>query len=185
MLVRTPGESNAKCADELARPPGSASLAGRQVPRVSGRPTACATRATRGGYRPNAGRKKGGRWPSTLEKIAARDAVRTFVIAHLRPMLEAQLAHAQGLKDLVVRDKKTGKFLRVTEAMAKAKLAKNEEIIEVWEKDPSVQAFTDLMNRALDKPKEQEQEVKLTGSEDLIAKLHAARARMAKRRSDG
>jgi hypothetical protein len=28
-------------------------------------------------------------------------------------------------------------------------------------KDPSVQSFTDLMNRALDKPKEQEQEIDL------------------------
>ena len=72
-----------------------------------------------------------------------------------------------------------GEVLRVTEAMAKAKLGQHEEIIEVWEKDPNVQAFTDLMSRALDKPKEQEQEIKLTGSEDLIAKQHAARARMA------
>jgi hypothetical protein len=37
----------------------------------------------------------------------------------------------------------------------------HEDIIEVWEKDPSVSAFTDLMNRALDKPKEQEQEIDL------------------------
>ena len=81
-----------------------------------------------------------------------------------------------------MRDTKTGKFLRVTAPMAKAKLGEDEEIIEVWEKDPSVQAFTDLLNRALDKPKEQGQEIKLTGSEDLIAKLHAARARMAKSR---
>ena len=35
------------------------------------------------------------------------------------------------------------------------------ERLEVWEKDPSVQAFTDLLNRALDKPKEQEQEAAL------------------------
>ena len=76
-------------------------------------------------------------------------------------MLEAQLAYAQGLKDPVVRDTKTGKFIRVTEAMAKAKLGQHEEIIEVWEKDPNVPAFTDLMSRALDKPKEQEQEIKV------------------------
>ena len=44
-------------------------------------------------------------------------------------------------------------------------------------------AFTDLLNRALDKPT-QELEIKLTGSEDLVAELHAARAGMAKRRSD-
>lgn len=87
-----------------------------------------------------------------------------MVTEALGPLIQAQIANAQGLKYLVVRDKKTGKFLRVTEAMAKAKqdaLDESEEIIEVWEKDPSVQAFTDLLNRALDKPKEQEQEINL------------------------
>lgn len=119
--------------------------------------------------------------PSTLEKIAARDAVRNAVIAELTPMLQAQIAHAQEMKYLVVRDTKTEKFLRVTAAMAKATLGKDEEIIEVWEKI-SVQAFIDLLNRALDKPKEQEQELKITESDDVIARLHAARARIAKRR---
>jgi hypothetical protein len=38
-----------------------------------------------------------------------------------------------------------------------------EEVIEVWEKDPSVQAFTDLMNRTIDKPIEQ-MAVDATGS---------------------
>ena len=39
-------------------------------------------------------------------------------------------------------------------------------------KDPSVQAFTDLMNRAIDKPKEQELEVKLAGDWDQrVARL--------------
>lgn len=78
-------------------------------------------------------------------------------------MLAAQIANAQGLKYLVTRDKKSGKFIRVTEAMARAKSGDHEEIIEVWEKDPSVQAFTDLLNRALDKPAEQ---LKVTGADD-------------------
>ena len=30
------------------------------------------------------------------------------------------------------------------------------DIVEVWAKDPNVQAFTDLMNRALGKPATQE-----------------------------
>ena len=48
----------------------------------------------------------------------------------------------------------------------------------MWEKDPSVQAFADLLNRALDKPKEQEQEVKLQVEGDwdkLAARLSSAR----------
>ena len=39
----------------------------------------------------------------------------------------------------------------------------------------SIQAFTDLMNRALDKPKEQELEVSVRGELDLVQRLAAAR----------
>ena len=52
---------------------------------------------------------------------------RNAVIAELTPMLQAQIAHAKGLSYLVVRDTKTGKVLRVTEMMAKAKLGQDEE----------------------------------------------------------
>jgi hypothetical protein len=40
-----------------------------------------------------------------------------------------------------------------------------------------VQAFTDLLNRALDKPKEQELEVKIASDEDLLARLERGRER--------
>jgi hypothetical protein len=152
------------------------------MPTPSSAPTPKKVRGPNGGKRPGAGRKVGFRFPATLDKMEARELVRRKVVAELEPMIDAQVAHAKGLSYLVTRDKKTGKFIRVTEAMAKVKLEEGEELVEVWEKDPSVQAFTDLLNRALDKPKEQEQEIKITGSADLIAKLHAARARMAKRR---
>jgi hypothetical protein len=38
--------------------------------------------------------------------------------------------------------------------MAKVKQGAHDEIIEVWEKDPNVMAFTDLLNRAIGKPVE-------------------------------
>lgn len=86
----------------------------------------------------------------------------------LRPLTEAQIANAKGIKYLVVRERKGGKFVRVHQAMAKmaknGKLGPDEEIIEVWEKDPSILAFTDLMNRTIDKPTEtvkQEGELKI------------------------
>lgn len=96
----------------------------------------------------------------TLDKIAARAAVREIVLRDMEALVGAQLANAKGLKYLVTRDKKTGKFIRVGEAMAGTH---EEETIEVWEKDPSVQAFTDLMNRAIDKPADQIQEVMVSG----------------------
>lgn len=135
----------------------------------------------RGGKRPGAGRKKG---PTALDKEAAREAVRVKVFAELSPLVAAQISNAKGIHYLVVRDKATGKFLRVGKGRAE-KLNPTEEIIEIWEKDPSVQAFTDLLNRALDKPKEQEQEIKLTGEADLISKLLAGRKRAAEARRAG
>ncbi len=93
-------------------------------------------------------------------KELARQALRQMVIDELGPMTQAQIANAKGIKYLVTRDK-TGKFVRVTAAMAGA--FKGDEIVEVWEKDPATPAYTDLLNRALDKPAEQ---MKVTGADD-------------------
>lgn len=134
----------------------------------------------RGGARPGAGMPKGKVCKKTLDKEVVRELVRQRVSAEIGPMLDSQISNAKGIKYLVVRQKSSGKFLRVTEAMAKAKAGNDEEIIEVWEKYPSVQAFSELLNRAIDKPKEQLQEVKLSGSVELIQMLHAGRERAAK-----
>jgi hypothetical protein len=134
----------------------------------------------RGGARPGAGRKKETpvtqqvRLQRSIEKEVLRERARAIIAPRLRKLLKAQIAHAEGLKYLVTRDKKTGKFIRVGPAMA---ANVEEETVEVWEKDPSVQAFTELMNRLLDKSKEQEQEIKVRGDDDLLARLGAARKR--------
>lgn len=136
--------------------------------------------STKGGRRPGAGRPKGSQNAATLDKIAAREFVRQRVTAQLGPLLEAQLANAVGLKYLVTRDKHSGKFVRVTEAMARR--TKDEDRIEVWEKDPSVHAFTYLLDRALDRPQEQEIPIKVrSGEADArVARLLAARKRVSK-----
>lgn len=108
------------------------------------------------------GPKKGARYKPTLEKEAMRAIVREQVGKALLPLVHAQIAHANGIHYLVVRDKASGKFLRVGKGKAE-KLKPEEEVIEIWEKDPSVQAFTDLMNRVIDKPAEQ---MKVTGADD-------------------
>lgn len=87
--------------------------------------------------------------------------MRQQVIAKLLPLLEAQFANAQGIKYLVTRDKRSGKFTRVTEAMAGS--LQGDEVIEVWEKDPSVHAFQQLIEQALDKPA---QHVAVTGKDE-------------------
>lgn len=125
----------------------------------------------RGGKRPNSGPAKGTKYASTLSKEAGRELVRQRVLQDIEPMIAAQIAHAQGLKYLVARHKATGKFERLSEADCKRILAGGESehvMLEVWEKDPSTQAFTDLMNRTLDKPKEQPQELDVKG--DVIVR---------------
>ena len=122
---------------------------------------------------------KGTKNPSTIEKQAAREAVRQRVCQHLERLVDAQISNACGIRYLVVREKTTGKFLRVG-GKAAEKLNPEEEVIEIWEKDPSVQAFTDLMNRAIDKPKEQDIDVNVSLEvAGIPARLAAARKRLA------
>lgn len=135
---------------------------------------------THGGARTGAGKPKGHKATATLTKEAGREALRQIVMREMTALVAGQIAQAKGLSYMVVRQKSTGKFLRVSENQA-AVLNSDEETIEIWEKDPSTPAFTDLMNRALDKPKEQEQEIKLTGEADMIAALYAGRARASSR----
>lgn len=111
----------------------------------------------RGGKRAGAGRKPGNHG---FEKEEGRRVLRALVWKHMTPLVEAQIANAQGVKYLVARERKGGKFVRLDEARVKAILEgadSEHEVIEVWEKDPSTPAFTDLMNRTLDKPIEQVQ----------------------------
>jgi hypothetical protein len=121
--------------------------------------------STHGGTRPGAGMPKGYKTQKTLAKEQAREVARQIITRELEPMLAAQIAHAKGLSYLVARHKTTGKFAKLTEDLALT-IAEGKnpeyEAIEVWGKDPSVQAFTDLLNRALDKPKEQ---VEVTGKD--------------------
>jgi hypothetical protein len=113
----------------------------------------------RGGKRPGSGRPPGAQNVATISKEQARDALRQIVLAKMSQLVDAQLSNATGIKYLVRRDAKSGKFVRVTADMLDNQT--DEDRIEMWEKEPSVQSFTDLMNRALDKPKEQEQDIKV------------------------
>lgn len=140
----------------------------------------------RGGARPNSGPAKGTKYKPTLEKEALREVVRQKVAERLDPLLDAQLDNATGIRHFMVRGA-GGKFERLTDpeqiaAALNADGAQEGSTYWIYTKDPSVQAFTDLLNRLIDKPKEQEQEIKLTGEADLVAALAAGRQRVAERR---
>jgi len=130
------------------------------------------------------GRPKGSKNKSTVDKEVLRAIIRQRVAAEMDSMLSAQIASAKGIKYLVARERKGGKFVRLDERRVKAILGGNEsehEMIEVWEKDPSVQAFTDLMNRTVDKPAETvNATVDMSLTQGIEVRLKAARERLAK-----
>ncbi len=127
------------------------------------------------------GPQKGAIYQPTKNKEQLRQALRDAYATHMEEMLEAQIANAKGLKYLVARNSKTGKFEKVTAAMLDADSGL--ENVEVWEKDPSVQAWSDLSNRAIDKPVEAV-EMNVTGELDIVSVLRKARARLKKRGSE-
>ena len=129
----------------------------------------------RGGKRPGAGAKPGNQNGMNVEKVAYRQKARDLIGPHMADVIAAHIANAKGIKYLVVREKATGKFLRVGELAAAA----TEEIIEVWEKDPSIEAAKVLLDRLLDKPSEHV-EMDVTGKISLVETLSAARKRLAK-----
>lgn len=138
----------------------------------------------KGGKRPGAGRPKGSKSKATIGKEQAREYLRQRVIEEMGPMLDAQIKHARGIRYMMVRNKKGGKWTRLTEEMATRGYDAQTEVVEVFEKDPSIQAFTDLMNRALDKPVESlEANVRMPGVDGLVERLLAARKRVAGRES--
>lgn len=133
----------------------------------------------RGGHRKGAGRKRGSKEKQTLSKELAREALRAIVLREMEAMTAAQIDAAKGIKYLVKRNKRGGEFKAVTQEMIAAGIFEDEDtVIEVWDQRPSTPAFTDLMNRALDKPAEQKLEVELSGEASLMALLEAGRKRL-------
>lgn len=98
------------------------------------------------------GKPKGHKSAARLSKEALHARIQALVSAEVDAMTLAQIAQAKGLSYLVVRQKDTGKIVRLAEHGAKLKLADDEAVVEVWSKDPSTPAYTDLINRADGKP---------------------------------
>lgn len=122
------------------------------------------------------GRPKGARSQKTLVKEQQREALAQLIMQQMRGMLKGQFAQAMGISYLVTRDRKSGKFIRVGRAMASKP---GEETIEVWQKEPSIEAFKYLCDRALDKPAEQKLQVEVTDLTEQQAALERGRARVA------
>lgn len=120
-----------------------------------------------GGKRAGAGRPLGPH-DDTLRKIEGRRIVRELVLAHLKPLVEAQLANAKGTNYAVVRHA-DGTFRRIDSAEEFDRAAAAGDPITIHTQQPNVTAFSDLMNRALDKPVEPH-EVEHSGGIDVCWK---------------
>lgn len=130
------------------------------------------------------GRPKGTtgiRWKSTIDKEIYRETFRQLVAAEFEPLIRKQIKHAQGIDHFFLRNKKTKQFEQVKDpVLIEAALNSGDEGSYYWifTKDPSVQAFTDLMNRTLDKPKEQAQEVNVQVSVNVAEVLRRRQAKL-------
>ena len=65
-------------------------------------------KTSHGGKREGAGKPKGRKWESTLEKEAAREFVRQAVTERLELLLTEQIDNAVRIRHLIVEDPKTG-----------------------------------------------------------------------------
>jgi len=79
-------------------------------------------------------------------------------MAEVESLVRAQLDNAKGIHHFMARDSKTGKFERIADEQ-QILAARNADDAEegksyfyIYTKDPSIAAFTDLMNRTIDKP---------------------------------
>lgn len=115
-----------------------------------------------------AGKPKGYKAPATLEKHAAREIARKRITDRLLPIVDAQIDSAVGINHFMLRDKETGEWKRLTDPDQIVKAmndprAKFGSTYLIYTKDPNNNAARDMLAYAIDKPKEQEQEVALKG----------------------
>ncbi len=97
-------------------------------------------------------------------KQQMRDVYRTYWLPRMMPLLEAQEARALGLQHFMLRDPETGMWLHVEDpkeiaAALNDPRAEKGSTYRIHTKDPDGRDITDILNRIIDKPKEQEQEV--------------------------
>lgn len=100
-------------------------------------------------------------------KQQIRDVYRTYWLPRMRSLLEAQEARALGLVHVQLRDRITGEWKRLTDpaeitfAMNALGSSEQNSMYRIYTKDPDGKDISDILNRVIDKPKEQEQEIEV------------------------
>ncbi len=111
-------------------------------------------------------------------KAQMRDVYVQYWMPKMMPLLEAQAARALGLSHFMLRDPETGEWSRLTDPddIAQAMNDPRGEAgstYRIHTKDPDGKDITDILNRCLDKPKEQEQEVIVHDGDRIRERLEA------------
>ncbi len=130
-------------------------------------------------YRPGAGRPKGAKNQKTLDLEWERELIRRQILKRVGPMTDAQIDHAGGVSYMVLRNS-DGTYARATnEAQIDAACAVGASAFKIFTQAPNPQAYSTLMAYAVDRPKEQPQELVHKGTVNIIDTL---RSRFAKRK---
>lgn len=132
------------------------------------------------------GKPKGYKAPSTLEKEAARELVRKRITERLVPLIDAQIDSSIGIKHFMLRDELTGQWKRLTNpnqiiAALNHPKAREGSTYFIYTKDPNSQAAREMLDRAIDRPKEQPHDVNINATDEMVAILQQARDRAAKK----
>lgn len=139
------------------------------------------------GHPKTGGRLPGYKFPATLEKEAAREAVRKRITERIFPLVDATIDSAIGINHFMLRDPETGQWQRLTKpnqivAALNHPKAREGSTYLIYTKDPNAQAARDMLDRAIDKAKEQPQDINITNTDAQVAILLAARQRAAKKK---
>jgi len=97
-------------------------------------------------------------------KATMREVYRAYWMPKMMPLLQAQEARALGLVHFMLRDPESGEWRRLTDpddiaAAMNDPRSEQGSTYRTHTKDPDGKDITDVLNRCLDKPKEQEQDV--------------------------
>jgi len=132
----------------------------------------------RGGKRPNSGPKPGAIYKPTLEKQALRDRYTARMQERFDTLSDVQYETACGVSQFVYRDE-AGRFKVIDDPDELRARCSMGEAIRIFTRLPNAQAQTDILNRLLDKPKDQPLDVNLNHQIDqrLLDLLQKGRER--------
>lgn len=125
---------------------------------------------TKGQRTPGSGKPKGYQAPKTIEKELERELLRQQVIANRARMTAAQIENACGVSYMVLRRPDGSYTLATDKKQLEAAVAAGAESFEIFTRVPNTAAYADLMNRALDKPAEQELKIQHDGRLEIVVK---------------